>query len=475
MPVYVWEKYNATSKYRQTSRKATNFRVEGPDFIYTGTGYSFNENTGELQINKNQNLYTLEDAQFHVNGIYISNKSSYNGTQIGHCERTSGYWLASGNILKAYSQYNGNGSLLEITIYESERYYNQGSFIGTVVSADSATYPQNGEKDGYWYVFKETMPDVPSITVPGAAMAGQSISVTWEPVSSAEDYKLERKVDSNGWTQVYEGAELAYTDTVQPGWTSVQYRVSAGISDAYGTPTVSNTVSIIPASSLVISGTDGNLGTIKAPVTYSVTSDTGNQITVTEIINGHERTLTPTSGQLITIPVSMLDPGAGGITIKASVQADSGTVNQTRSWTYTKTTLALPVDPYRVERMQGKECDIFPQTLAEAVFMPDGSSVADKLGGATLEGAAIGTFTSSVTLPFTPDVVWVMHGSGWNSNGSSEFPFAMLYPNITAIITTGYTTRQLVVWDGGTHINSTPETGNLQPLNYVAMKFGGAS
>ena len=114
---------------------------------------------------------------------------------------------------------------------------------------------------------------------------------------------------------------------------------------------------------------------------YSVTSDPGNQITVTEIINGHERTLTPTSGQLITIPVSMLDPGTGGITIKASVQAASGIVNQTRSWTYTKTPLALPVAPYRVERMQGKECDIFPQTLAEAVFMPDGSSVAGPVIG----------------------------------------------------------------------------------------------
>ena len=31
--------------------------------------------------------------------------------------------------------------------------------------------------------------------------------------------------------------------------------------------------------------------------------------------------------------------------------------------------------------MQGKECDIFPQTLAEAVFMPDGSSVAGPVIG----------------------------------------------------------------------------------------------
>ena len=212
-------------------------------------------------------------------------------------------------------------------------------------------------------------------------MIGHAVDISWEAADSAESYKLERRVDSGGWTQVYAGDDLTYTDTAQSGWTSVQYRISAGISGVYGGLTVSNVVSIIPVSSLVISGTDGNLGTAKAPVTYSVTSDTDSPITVTEIINGHERTLTPASGQTITIPVSMLDPGAGAITIKASVQAASGAVNQTRNWTYTKTSLALPVAPYRVERLQGKECDVMPQTLAEAVFMPDGSSVAGPMIG----------------------------------------------------------------------------------------------
>ena len=185
-------------------------------------------------------------------------------------------------------------------------------------------------------------------------MIGHAVDISWEAADSAESYKLERRVDSGGWTQVYAGDDLTYTDTAQSGWTSVQYRISAVISGVYGGLTVSNVVSIIPVSSLVISGTDGNLGTAKAPVTYSVTSDTDSPITVTEIINGHERTLTPASGQTITIPVSMLDPGAGAITIKASVQAASGAVNQTRNWTYTKTPLALPVDPYRVGGCRGR-------------------------------------------------------------------------------------------------------------------------
>lgn len=244
-----------------------------------------------------------------------------------------------------------------------------------------------------------------SITVPGAAMPGQSIAISWEAVSGAETYKLERNTGSS-WTQVYEGANLTYTDTAQTGWTSVQYRVSAGIDGVYGDPVTSSEVDIISATSLVISGADGSLGTITAPVTYSVTSDTGNQITVTETINGHSRTLNPASGAQIAIPVSMIDPAAddtGEITIQASVRATSGTVTQTRNWTYTKTPLTLPTKAYRVEQLQGGAKDVMPLTLAEAVMLPDGSSVADYVNTPTVFAAK--TTQNSITMPFTPSMV----------------------------------------------------------------------
>lgn len=251
-----------------------------------------------------------------------------------------------------------------------------------------------------------TTPATPSsITVPGAAMPGQSIAISWEAVSGAETYKLERNTGSI-WTPVYEGANLTYTDTAQTGWTSVQYRVSAGIDGVYGDPVTSSEVDIISAASLVISGADGSLGTITAPVTYSVTSDTGNQITVTETINGHSRTLNPASGAQIAIPVSMIDPAAddaGEITIQASVQATSGTVTQTRNWTYTKTPLTLPTKAYRVEQLQGGAKDVMPLTLAEAVMLPDGSSVADYVNTPTVFVAK--TTQNSITMPFTPSMV----------------------------------------------------------------------
>ncbi len=379
--VYVWGKYNLNVKYEEDHSAHAPKQGDINNF-WVGKSYSFSAVSGEYTLNNALEMSRENDAAqypYAIDGAMAGDGVYYAEEAYG-INKTAG-WISSSGKLAYRIPDTLSGKIFYPVYYGAKTIKEKGVYIEDVTSESENTYPKDGISGSYYYVFKYVVPSVQSITVPGAAMTGQSVDIFWEAAGRAESYKLERRVDSGGWTQVYEGAELAYADTIQPGWASVQYRVSAGISGVYSTPMVSNTVSIIPTSALVISGTDGNLGTITAPVAYSVTSDPGNQITVTEIINGHERTLTPTSGQLITIPVSMLDPGTGGITIKASVQAASGIVNQTRSWTYTKTPLALPVAPYRVERMQGKECDIFPQTLAEAVFMPDGSSVAGPVIG----------------------------------------------------------------------------------------------
>ena len=379
--VYVWGKYNLNVKYEEDHSAHAPKQGDINNF-WVGKSYSFSAVSGKYTLNNALEMSRENDAAqypYAIDGAMAGDGVYYAEEAYG-INKTAG-WISSSGKLAYRIPDTLSGNFFYPVYYGAKTIKEKGVYIEDVTSESENTYPKDGISGSYYYVFKYAVPGVPSITVPGAAMIGHAVDISWEAADSAESYKLERRVDSGGWTQVYAGDDLTYTDTVQSGWTSVQYRISAGISGVYGGLTVSNVVSIIPVSSLVISGTDGNLGTAKAPVTYSVTSDTDSPITVTEIINGHERTLTPTSGQLITIPVSMLDPGAGAITIKASVQAASGAVNQTRNWTYTKTPLALPVDPYRVERMQGKECDIFPQTLAEAVFMPDGSSVAGPVIG----------------------------------------------------------------------------------------------
>ena len=461
--LYVWNKYyiKHVAKETVTSDK---WYISFP--VILCSGYTL-DNQGKFY--PTTTLSTLEDSRYLDR--MPSSRDEYlidHGKYIMYNAGDDGRWMVTDDS----KLYHSEGSFRR---YVAEKTY--GELIQTVTSRNEAEYPKNGVKDGYYYIYQSAKPEISSIDVPDAAMVGQTIDITWESADSAENYKLERRVDSGGWTQVYAGVALVYNDRAQAEWTSVQYRVSASISGVYGDPILSKTVNIVPSDALRVYMPEGNIGEIHGAITYTALAlDLNRPIQVTEVFENtdsdYQRELTLKSGDSVTIPVSRFPSAAGGqFTVKAEQEImDNSWISENRQLSYTKTPTSMPDSPYRVERLQGKECDVMPQTLAEVVFMPDGSSVADRLGGATLEGAALGTFTSSVALPFTPDVVWVIYGG---EGANSIPPFAMLYPKVRAQISTGSNRSQYVTWDGSTNINS---TGNpAQPLNYVALKFGGAS
>lgn len=461
--LYVWNKYyiKHVAKETVTSDK---WYISFP--VILCSGYTL-DNQGKFY--PTTTLSTLEDSRYLDR--MPSSRDEYlidHGKYIMYNAGDGGRWMVTDDS----KLYHSEGSFRR---YVAEETY--GELIQTVTSRNEAEYPKNGVKDGYYYIYQSAKPEISSIDVPDAAMVGQTIDITWESADSAENYKLERRVDSGGWTQVYAGVALVYNDRAQAEWTSVQYRVSASISGVYGDPILSKTVNIVPSDALRIYMPEGNIGEIHGAITYTALAlDLNRPIQVTEVFENtdsdYQRELTLKSGDSVTIPVSRFPSAAGGqFTVKAEQEImDNSWISENRQLSYTKTPTSMPDSPYRVERLQGKECDVMPQTLAEVVFMPDGSSVADRLGGATLEGAALGTFTSSVALPFTPDVVWVIYGG---DGANSIPPFAMLYPKVRAQISTGSNRSQYVTWNGSTNINS---TGNpAQPLNYVALKFGGAS
>ena len=210
-------------------------------------------------------------------------------------------------------------------------------------------------------------PDAPeTLTVPSLAMQGQDVAISWSEVDGADGYILERKADSGAWTQVYSGAALTYTDTAGT-WSTVQFRVKAGISGTYGDYATSAAIPVVAASSLSISGADGDLGTLTADVEYSVVTDTGNPITLTVTVNGQAWS----SGQVGTsysgsLPVAELTTGAGSIVLAASVETSSGPVSVTRSWTYFKSARTFPNAGAASVLSQGG-VNQFPLTLAEAV------------------------------------------------------------------------------------------------------------
>ena len=160
-------------------------------------------------------------------------------------------------------------------------------------SANSGARPVFTLSAGTTYVLDNgtvsTTPPAPStLTVPQMAMQGNQITVSWSAVDGADGYILERKANTDSdWTQVYSGANTSFSETVGT-WTSVQYRVKAGVSGTYGDYTTSASVPVVSASAVVISGTDGDLGTLVNDVTYTVSSDGTNPLTVVETINGME-------------------------------------------------------------------------------------------------------------------------------------------------------------------------------------------
>ena len=127
-------------------------------------------------------------------------------------------------------------------------------------------------------------------------MQGQSIPINWTASAGADSYQLQRKADGGEWETIYTGANFSFEDTAG-AWTTVQYQVAAGLSGEYGEYATSAVIPVISASALVISGSDEDLGTITADIPYTVTSDTGNQITHTLTVNGVQfATATEASG-----------------------------------------------------------------------------------------------------------------------------------------------------------------------------------
>ena len=228
----------------------------------------------------------------------------------------------------------------------------------------------NGKWSSYTTGTSATILLAPTLTVPSLAMQGEDITVNWTAIDGATSYTLQRQANTDAdWVQVYSGPNLTFTETVG-AWTSVQYQVQAVFSSGSGGWATSASIPVVSASALVISGTDEDLGTLTADVPYTISSDTGNPITLTRTVNGNVvATLTVQSGFAYTIPVMDLPTGSGTIEISASVTATSGPVSATRTWTYTKTAITFP-NSASVGQLNQDGANIFSATVAEAVKVP---------------------------------------------------------------------------------------------------------
>lgn len=294
----------------------------------------------------------------------------------------------------------------------------------------------------------------PTLTVPQMVMQGQQATISWSAISRADSYTLQRKSSADAdWTQVYSGANLSYTETVGT-WTSLQYRVQAVFSGTPGGWAESAAIPVVSSSALVISGTDGDLGTVVNDIPYSISTDTGNQITATITVNS----AVIFSGNVgnstsDTIPVLDLVNGEGTIVIEASVTASGGPVSAVRTWTYTKAPITFP-NAGSVAQLTKEGENIWPKTLAECVRLPGGKTL-DEVTAFPCQvytGSYVGTGTygesnpNTLTFPFEPKVWGILT---FPSAGGAQATSTNLIPwGITPVVI--QSTSSVCAYDGNT-------------------------
>ena len=241
------------------------------------------------------------------------------------------------------------------------------------------------------------IPDISKITVPSLGMAEQSIPISWPSIfipNFEVKYQIQRKINNEEWQNV--GAPISqtsYSDMAQSGWGQVQYQVAPvveSVSGAIGNYTQSSIVPISDPSVLVISGSDGNLGTLTSNVPYTVSSNTGNPISLTRTVNGAQVvTLTVESGFAYDIPIADLPTGTGTIQITASVEDTIQQIQtKTRTWAYYKTPIDIPSTGGIAQLTQNGQ-NIWPVTVPDAVEAPvylggNLNAALNKLGQAAL-------------------------------------------------------------------------------------------
>ena len=344
----------------------------------------------------------------------------------------SGYILERQTNGGSWSQrYKGSGRSYADTVpfgTESVR-YRVKAYDGENLSSGYTTSPTRSVVNA---------PDVPVLTAPELAMEGQTVPVSWTAATHAAGYTLERKASTDAdWTQVYSGQALSFSETAG-AWTAVQYRVKATGEEADSAWATSGEIPVVSASALVISGQDGDLGTLVNDVPYSVSSDTGNQISLELRVNGALWTaLEVSSGYAQSIPVIDLPTGAGTIDILATVQASTGAVSAARAWTYTKTPVTTSAGPCDVVEWQDATGAVkFPVTLAEAVRIPGGMTLdqVTQFPAQICTGSYVGTGTygkddpTEITFPFVPDLWEITCCYANGRNVPSDGCFGYLLP-----------------------------------------------
>lgn len=214
-------------------------------------------------------------------------------------------------------------------------------------------------------VINNTAPTAPgTITVPELVFGGSPVEVSWTASADSEDnlagYALERQADGGPWEEIFRGDALSFTDTATRGWLSVAYRVRAYDSEnAYSGYTASQTRAVDNNTPPTVTcefppGTPLGVKSEGFEISYSVSDEDGDPVTVRELVDGAElKGFAAEQGQAYQLALGGLDfmkllNGAHTVAIAASDHK----VETVHKLTFTKSVTSVEVSldaPMEVE------------------------------------------------------------------------------------------------------------------------------
>ena len=340
---YVWEKWNVNKSLNKTKENPYSgfplSDIASTHVVYYSSTVSISSD-GLITLDSPKE-FTTKDSQFGLIRKYWYYDSYRNLTEClknGRCQIRI-------RDLNSYQVW-GNGS------YPSDgpvEWYNvaltKGSTsYGNVSSGSSGAYPSNNYSGSYWYVSKgnDTI-DPASVSYPSSPNGGELIDITIAPSTGIKfggtiKYKVEYQLDGGSWQTAAASTTATTVSVLIPKGTQT-FTARATASDDTGftstTAVTGETVNVVNNAAPVINCETSSLGEIAEPfsVTYSVSDEDGDTMTITEKIDGTvirsysapsgssgEQTFNPSAAQWLTTlngshtATITADDGKGGVT-----------------------------------------------------------------------------------------------------------------------------------------------------------------
>ena len=335
---YVWSKWNVSSVTEE---------------VYQGTANSTNVGGSGCHVcferpQIENELYVLPKTHYTCYSVFYTSEShvyavSFDKKHLLDCKGKSIDVYFNDGVIK-FSD-SDNYVTYSASHYEITEVISKGSTsYGNVSAATSGAYPANSYSGNYWYVSKgsDTIDPV-SVSYSSSIQGGQTVAITINPSTGnvyggTIKYKVEYQLNGGSWKVANSGTTNTNLSILVPAGTQT-FRARATASDNMGftstTAVTGATVSVVNNAAPVISCGTSSLGEIAEPfsVTYSVSDEDGDTMTITEKIDGTvirsysassgssgEQTFNPSAAQWLTTlngshtATITADDGKGGVT-----------------------------------------------------------------------------------------------------------------------------------------------------------------